>query len=566
MIKNKGPYPHVFPNIEDWGIHKLHADRSNFIKEIDEEVFSRYANKSNEEISKIIAKTIYSERIRIKQEPWKVDPPNEKIFWSKISKKLILDQETEEAKASNLEILRQIINRYSEEVVASFKPSTFEFARKFLRVFFGRLLKSASGKNLGRILGSKYELYDKLKVYGEAEQVRELSKIGTVVFVPTHFSNLDSILIGYIMDAIVGIPFPSFGAGLNLYNTGYTAYFINRLGAYRIDRRKKNPIYLETLKVMSKQSIQRGTSSLFFPGGTRSRSGALEVKAKLGMMGTAVEAQRDNFQKGREDKIFIVPVILGYHFVLEAKFMIEQYLKNTGKEMYFKSSKDQSYSFRKTMKFIWSSFSESSDINLSIGKPMDILGNFVDEKGVSHDDQGREVNLKEFFYSDGVVVRNKQREEEYTRRLGSKIIERYFKDNLVLSSHLVAFVAFNILLAQNSNLDIYGILRLPPEDFIFPMDEMKNAVIDLREVLFVMEKNEEIKLSNEIHWDIEKLIKEGIHKLGTYHDKQPLKINKKGFIISEDFNVLFFYHNRLTNYGFDKKINWKSFKLEEVNS
>lgn len=566
MINNKGPYPHVFPNIEDWGIHKLHADRSNFIKEIDEEVYNRYSNKSSEAISKIIAKTIYSERIRIKQEPWKVDPPNEKAFWSKISKKLILDQDTEEAKTNNLEILKRIIQRYSEEVVASFKPSTFEFARKFLRVFFGRLLKSASGKNLGRIIGSKYELYDKLKVYGEAEKVRELSKIGTVVFVPTHFSNLDSILIGYIMDQIVGIPFPSFGAGLNLYNTGYTAYFINRLGAYRIDRRKKNPIYLETLKVMSKQSIQRGTSSLFFPGGTRSRSGALEVKAKLGMMGTAIEAQRDNYQKGREDKIFIVPVILGYHFVLEGKFLIEQHLKNTGKEQYFKSSKDQSYSFRKTMKFIWSSFSESSDINLSIGKPMDVLGNFVDEKGISYDDQNRKVNLKEFFYSDGVVVQNKQREREYTRRLGNKIIDRYFKDNLVLSSHLIAFVAFNILLAQNSNLDIYGILRLPSEDFIFPMDELKNAVTQLREILFEMEEKSEIKLSKEIHWEVEELIKEGIYKLGTYHDKQPLKINKKGFIISEDFNVLFFYHNRLTNYGFDKKINWKSFKLEEVNS
>jgi len=566
MIQSKGPYPHVFPNIEDWGIHRLHANRFNFVKEINEEVYSRYANKSNDEISKIIAKTIYSERIRIKQEPWKVDPPNEKAFWSKITKQLILDQETEEAKANNLEIIKKIIHRYSDEIVASFKPSTFEFARKFLRVFFGRLLKSASGKNFGRIWGSKFELYDKLKVFGEAEKIRELSKIGTVVFVPTHFSNLDSILIGYIMDQIVGIPFPSFGAGLNLYNTGYTAYFINRLGAYRIDRRKKNPIYLETLKVMSKQSIQRGTSSLFFPGGTRSRSGALEVKAKLGMMGTAIEAQRDNFQKGREDKIFIVPIILGYHFVLEGKFLIEQYLKSTGKEQYFKSSKDQSYSFRKTMKFIWSSFSESSDINLTIGKPMDVIGNFVDEKGISYDDQGRETNLKEYFYSDGVVVKNNQREREYTRRLGDKIIDRYFKDNLVLSSHLMAFVAFNLLLSQNSNLDIYGILRLPPEDFIIPMDDMKNAVSQLREILFEMEKNDEIKLSKEIRWEVENLIEEGIQKLGTYHDKQPLKINKKGLIISEDFNVLFFYHNRLTNYGFDKKINWKSFKLEEVNS
>jgi glycerol-3-phosphate O-acyltransferase len=80
-------------------------------------------------------------------------------------------------------------------------------------------------------------------------------------------------------------------------------------------------------------------------------------------MGTAIEAQRDNYQKGREDKIFIVPVILGYHFVLEGKFLIDQYLKKTGREQYFKASKDQSYSTRKFFKFIWSSFSESSDIN-----------------------------------------------------------------------------------------------------------------------------------------------------------------------------------------------------------
>ena len=108
MKKNKGPFPHVFPNIKDWKIHKLHADRANFIKAINKEVFSRYKNKSNEEISKLIAKTIYSERIRIKEEPWKVDPPNEKIFWGKISKNLILDQDDEESKIKNLTILKKM--------------------------------------------------------------------------------------------------------------------------------------------------------------------------------------------------------------------------------------------------------------------------------------------------------------------------------------------------------------------------------------------------------------------------------------------------------------------------
>ena len=196
---------------------------------------------------------------------------------------------------------------------------------------------------------------------------------------PTHFSNLDSILIGYAMDAFAGAAFLFLrGAGLNLYNTGYTAYFMNRLGAYRVDRRKKNPIYLETLKAMSNLSIQRGVNSLFFPGGTRSRSGALETQLKLGLLGTAVEAQRANLQKGDKTKVFIVPLVLSYHFVLEAQYLIEQHLKRIGKERYIKS-KDDFHSLRSLLKYAWKFFSESNEIILSFGQPLDVLGNHVDE-------------------------------------------------------------------------------------------------------------------------------------------------------------------------------------------
>ena len=85
-------------------------------------------------------------------------------------------------------------------------------------------------------------MHVRLIVAGKTDSIRTLIKDHTVVVVPTHFSNLDSILIGYAMDAMMGLPSFSYGAGLNLYNTGYTAYFMNRLGAYRVDRRKKNPI------------------------------------------------------------------------------------------------------------------------------------------------------------------------------------------------------------------------------------------------------------------------------------------------------------------------------------
>ncbi|HFA47575.1 MAG TPA: glycerol acyltransferase, partial [Bacteroidetes bacterium] len=295
MDKSSKIYPHVIPEIEDWPIHKMLADRKNFIKEIDEFTFEKLKELYQKNLPDIIAKTVYLERIRIKEEPWKVDPPNERMFWKKIRRKLIgkSHEMSEEEKKENSEaILRTIIHRYSEEIVSTFRKSTFIFARRFLGLFFNRLLNSAAGRNMKRVFGTKHKISERLLAKGEVEKVRKLIKKGTVVIVPTHSSNLDSILIGYTMDAILGLPSFSYGAGLNLYNTGYTAYFMNRMGTYRVDRRKKNPIYLETLKAMSNLSIQRGTNSLFFPGGTRNRSGELESKLKMGLLGTAMEAQR----------------------------------------------------------------------------------------------------------------------------------------------------------------------------------------------------------------------------------------------------------------------------------
>jgi len=559
MEKTKGPFPHVFPNIEDWEIYKLHQDRTNFIKEINEHTFNKFKNRPSDFLSRLIAKTVYLERIRIKEEPWKVDPPDDKLFWSKLSKELVsesLDGNEEEAKKINEELLKRIINRYSEEIVASFQPKTFKFARKFLTFFFNRLLNTAASRNFGRLFNRKHRLQNKFKLYGEVEKLRALYKLGTVVLVPTHFSNLDSILIGYTMDQYVGVPFPTYGAGLNLYNSGYTAYYINRLGAHRVDRRKKNPIYLETLKSMSCLTTQRGTTSLFFPGGTRSRSGALEEKLKMGLLGTTTEAQRAIFEKGEDRKVFIVPLVLGYNFVLEAKFMIDQHLRKTGKEMYFRS-KDESYSFRKTLKFIWETFSESSDIILSFGQPMDIMGNMVDEHGNSIADDGREVNLKEYFFTDGKVVKDKQRERQYTRRLAEKIAERFQKDNVVLSSHLVAFAVFKMLLNRNPNIDLYATLRLPPEDYIFSFKKLCFVVGQMRNKLYDLEMAGNVKLRENITDDIEALVKRGIAELGTYHGDRPLKINKKGDVVSEDFKLLYYYHNRLDSYELEKTIEWK---------
>jgi glycerol-3-phosphate O-acyltransferase len=558
MTEGSKVYPHVIPDMEQWPIYKLLDDRKNLIEEIDEYTFQRVLKLHADDLDDVIAKTAYMERIRMKEEPWKVDPPQDHIFWRKISKKLfgkpdeILSEEEKKAKEEDL--LRRIIHRYSDEIVGTFRIPTFQFARKFLTVLFNRLLNTAAGRNMKRIFGTKYKVYERLLTKGEVEKLRTLMTKGTVVMVPTHSSNLDSMLIGYALDTIVGVPSFSYGAGLNLYNTGYTAYFMNRLGAYRVDRRKKNAIYLETLKAMSNLSIQRGTNSLFFPGGTRSRSGALEDKLKMGLLGTAMEAQRTNYQKGKNEKIFIVPLILSYHFVLEAKYLIEQHLSYIGKEHYVRS-KDEFYSLRKILKFGWTFFSQPSEITLSFGKPLDVLGNFVDDEGNSYDRFGKLVRLEEYFQSGGQVTEDLQREQEYTIMLADRLVERYHKENIVLTSHVVAYAAFNILKRLHPHLDLFGVLRLPPDEFVFPMETMLDIVNQTKNLLINMNKEGKIKLSNQIYFDAEDLLKDGVRNLGVYHIDKPLDY-EDGNLMSQDFKLLFFYHNRLDNYKLNKKFNW----------
>ncbi len=218
--------------------------------------------------------TMYRERMPSKTNPWKVDPEDEISFWNQIkSQAVALENLEEDAQRGEVDdILKLIIDRYANEIAGNFKPSHYRMTRTVVKFFFSRLLNAARIKRFGSFWSKEYTLQDKIQIIGEAEQLRKLAKIGTVVMVPTHFSNLDSIVVGYVINTL-GLPPFIYGAGLNLFNIEIFAYFMNSLGAYKVDRRKKNLIYLETLRTYSSLAIRDGIHSLFFPGGTRSRSG-----------------------------------------------------------------------------------------------------------------------------------------------------------------------------------------------------------------------------------------------------------------------------------------------------
>ena len=543
----------------DWPISQFGEKRGEFVFELNDFVLKKILDSHGENLEPLLAKTIYLEKKRSKNNRWRVDPEDEVRYWSSLSKELNQITQDGGIQVGYLELLKRIINRYDEEIVGTFKPKTYKFTFTFLNIFFKRLLNTAAGRNHKRLWGSRHQLVEKLKVYGEVDKIKALFDQGTVVMVPTHFSNLDSMVIGYAMQSAVGIPAFSFGAGLNLFDNEIVGYFINRLGAYRVDRRKKNPIYLECLTSMAAYSIQKGVNNLFFPGGTRSREGGMEDRLKLGLLGSSIEAQRNMVIEGKKEKVFIVPMILGYNFVLEAKFLIEQHLARTGKEKYIKS-KDAFKSYRKIIKFIWSLFSEKSDISVSFGEPMDIMGNFVDDEGNSIDINGEHIDLRDYFSLDGEVKANAQRENVYTKILGDRILDSYKRNNVVLSSHLLAYSAFKIL-EKSHDGDVYSLVNLPKEKSQIEWDYLETIITRLQVALLELESKGKIKLSREVKWEPRRLIEDGIKNLGIYHAQKPLLINNDK-VWSDSLKVLYYYHNRIKIYDLDKYIEWTEATLE----
>jgi glycerol-3-phosphate O-acyltransferase len=558
--KNKNKrYKPIHDGISEWPVYQLNRDRKGFLEEVTQKSIQRIIElrPNPKKLVEELEATVYREQNRLKRNRWRVDPRDENKFWSKIKTELA-DTRTkppEEWPKKTEEILQLIVARYANEIAGNFKPSSYRFSREVIKFWFARLLNGARVKKFGAFFRSRYTLRDKIHIVGKVKMLRKLARQGTVVMVPTHFSNLDSILIGWIIHSL-GLPAFMYGAGLNLFNIKIFAYFMNSLGAYKVDRRKKNLPYLETLKMYSNLAIQKGAHSIFFPGGTRSRSGLIEKQLKLGLLGTAIEAQRNLFMDTPSGqpvrKIFVVPVTLNYHFVLEAPDLIEDYLQVKGQDRYFQEQ-DKYGSFQ-LIRYLFKFFTRGSNISVSIGRGLDVLGNYVDEDGNSIDSAGRMINTRDYFISDRDITIDLQREDEYTRMLSQKIVFEYHRINRVFASHLVAFIAFEMWQRKYSNLDLFSFLRLPEEELEIPYEEFLETFKRVRKEIYRMKEEGKVYYATHLKGEADLVIRHGLDNVGTFHLNRPLLMNKKGNIVTRDLNTLYYYHNRLVGYDLEKFI------------
>ncbi len=540
---------HIIP-MDQWTIYKFSQRQPEVIRQLNEFTFRKLKQNENSTLE-LLEKTIYLEKIRTRNNPWKVDPADDKSFW------IDMDNEVKKRKKRGVQeyddLLKRIIHRYNQEIVGNFKLKTFKFARIFLAFLFKRLLT----KGLFDFSGKK-KLYKALQAVGKVEEFRNLHDKGTIIILPTHFSNLDSILIGYILDLIVKVPAYSYGAGLNLFDNEIVAYFINRLGAYRVDRRKKNPIYLECLKGMTNYSAQEGLNQIFFPGGTRSRNGKLEEKVKLGLLGSVVEAQRDALEHHSNRKIFLVPLVLNYHFVLEANPLINQYLRRTAREKYIRPPKEGKF-FNNLWSFISALFTKESEIIISFGDPMDVFGNRIDQDGKSIGKNGEEIDIRKYFETDGKIEKDPQREKVYTKHLGEQVVNSFLKSNYVLSSHLVAFAAFRFFLHGHPDLNEFDVINLPTESLVIHREVFEQLIKKFQSELKKMEQKNQLMLSPAVKASFNECITDGLKNIGIYHPRKVLTFNDNDLLVSEDMRLLYYYHNRLDSYGLEKLIPWEKF-------
>ena len=163
------------------------------------------------------------------------------------------------------ETLRSTVDYMAKDIAGNFDVRVFRATRKLVPGVLTAIMDpSALATDAVR---SGWPSLDALAtVEGPVAKLQALARRGTLVLVPTHSSNLDSIALGYLVDR-EGLPPVVYGAGKNLFSNPIVSFFMHNLGAYRVDRRVQARLYKDVLKAYSCLMIERGYHSLFFPGG-----------------------------------------------------------------------------------------------------------------------------------------------------------------------------------------------------------------------------------------------------------------------------------------------------------
>ena len=491
-------------------------------------------------IHEIVGEALFHERNRLEDAS---DPRSDadRVFFKEVGQRL-----DGRPGAPDALLVRDVVRHYTDEIRGHFDRRVYAVATRVLPVGLSALLNGLSPLHLIAHAREVPSLAENLTIEGEVEALQSLVQRGTVILAPTHSSNLDSLLFGFAIFRM-GLPPFSYGAGLNLFTNPLTSFFMTHLGAYTVDRSKTDPLYRATLKEFATVLLERGHSSLFFPGGTRSHSGAVETHLKKGLLGTGLAAFKNNLraQKTRP-RVFVVPATATYPLVLEAKSLVLDFLERSGKGRYVRTV-DEFNVVRRWVDFLASLLRLKLRIRLVIGKAFDPFGNDVDASGASYDRRGRPIDPSRYLLADGAIADDSERDAEYTSGLASRLLEVYRADTVALPAAIFAFAVFELLRRRSPRLDVYRLLRSAGPDTSLPTAAVCAEVEALLEELRALARDGRIRLSDE-RAGAAAVLERGLETFRTYHTV-PVIDRDRDRVQVRDANLVFYYRNRLEGYG-----------------
>jgi glycerol-3-phosphate O-acyltransferase len=443
--------------------------------------------------------------------------------------------------------LRSLVHHYSAEVAGNFNPKVYRFANDVLPPALSLLFSPIRSVREGyRALG---ELSGRIQCEGPIELIRSVCDKGTLVVTPTHTSNLDSIALGFGLK-MCSLPPVTYGAGKNLFSNPLISFFMHNLGAYKVDRRLKFALYKDVLKEYSTVLLERGYHSLFFPGGTRCRSNRVEQHLKLGLLGTAQAAYQNALRSdAARGRIYVVPVTINYRLVLEAETLVEDFLEEEGKSRYIIVD-DEFSRVGRVVEFLRKLFALEGAVVLRFGRPLDLVGNTVDDEGMSIDARGRKVDFSTYYCgADGEVVSDPQRDREYTSALGDSVAKAFRAETVVLSNHLVARAVYDEIVKRSGTRDVYRLLRLPSSSVSAEVPAVLARVDALRQR--IADNPESGKLhSSTTGRTAAELLDEALESLCLYHHNDVV-LRMGDRIRVGDMKLLHYYRNRIEHVGGD---------------
>lgn len=162
------------------------------------------------------------------------------------------------------------------------------------------------------------------------EQIKKVSEDSTVVFVMNHRSNMDYILIAFLLSERMTMSY-AVGEWARVWPL---QGLIKSMGAYFVRRNSRNPLYRKVLERYISMATKEGVCQAVFPEGGLTRDGKIR-SPKLGFLDYML---RDYDAENDRDIVFI-PVGINYDRVLEDRTLLQSLDDNAEKKSVWYATK-----------------------------------------------------------------------------------------------------------------------------------------------------------------------------------------------------------------------------------